>query len=52
MTRARETLLAKTQRISGARLDHNEKSRIPEIKTSPRGLERENLGRWAYTKLR
>lgn len=36
MTRARETVLAKTQRVSGALLDHNEKSRVPEIKTSPR----------------
>lgn len=35
--------------ISGAHLHDNE--RVPEIKTSPRSLQREILGKWAYTKL-
>lgn len=44
MTRAREAVLVKTQKISGAHLDHNKRTRVPEIRTSPRGLEKENLG--------
>lgn len=52
MTRARETVLAKAERISGASLNQNERTRVPEIKTLPRGLASKNLRSWACTKLR
>lgn len=52
MTRARQTVLAKTERISGASLNNNERTRVPEIKTLPSSLASENLRSWACTKLR